>query len=60
MNYKLCGKEIYRKDFCEIFGKNVPMPIDNIYRKMDNFYKKVVLKTHISQQVFLDKFFVVN
>jgi len=21
MNYKLCGKEIYRKDFCEIFGK---------------------------------------
>lgn len=30
------------------------MPIDNIYRKMDNFYKKLS-KTHISQQVFLDK-----
>ena len=33
MNYKLCGKEIYRKDFCEIFemcirdsGGGVRMP----------------------------------
>ena len=41
MNYKLFGKEIYRKDFCEIFGKMYQC-LDNIYRKMDNFYKKVV------------------
>ena len=59
MNYKLCGKEIYRKDFCEIFGKMYQMPIDNIYRKMDNFYKKLSKNTYFTTGVFR-QIFVVN
>lgn len=35
------------------------MPIDNIYRKMDNFYKKVSKNTYFTTGVFR-QIFVVN